>query len=145
MKALFTPSARRLPGYLLGLVYLALAACGGDGASMTGPTPIPGPQPPTSNVGSGQVSVPAGAVHTVLTSGTTAPANLGATVGRSVVITLQHINTVGACTARCPSIDWSGPQTFANRLTVQTTAGAQTFFLTQDRGLASTPDDPDPT
>ncbi len=143
MKTLSAKSALRAFTSLTSLLSAAFFVGCSDGSSPTGPTPPPGD---TSFVASGQISVPAGSLHTRLTTGANTSNSLGATTGRILEVMLQDTSgSLGTCDARCPSIDWSdGNGAFANQLTVNTSAGPQTFFLTENRGLSGTPDNPNP-
>ncbi len=143
MKNLSVQSASRTLLPLLSLFYVVLWAACSDSSNPTGPTPMPGD---STFVASGQISVPGGSLHTRLTTGANTSANLGATAGRILQVTLQDVSgSLGNCDARCPSIDWSHVDgTFDNHLTVMTSAGPQTFFLTENRGLSGTPDNPNP-
>ncbi|MEM7353472.1 MAG: hypothetical protein AAF657_21930 [Acidobacteriota bacterium] len=146
MRNLLVMPAARASVALLCLAGVLTLACSDGSSSPTAPAP------PTANtviVANGQLTIPGGQpilgrnLHSRFAFSSTVPANLGASTGRVLSVVLQDAGNLAGCDSRCPSIDWADQgENFVNQVRVTTSAGEQTYFLTENRGLATTADPP---
>lgn len=122
-------------------------ACGGGSGTGSPSAPTLAPPGP-GTIAQGTLRVPDGQLHLAFDRSHVIPTGASGVAGQRIVVSLRDATRPGQTCSQdhplsgCATVDWSEFPSivFDNSLVVTLATGPRTFFLSETRGLADSPD-----